>query len=228
MAEVFPNMRMIIRQITFLICQAEAQGAKEVRITSAVREEWKIWLNFEASGLKRNWARASRQDAGIVIYTDASGYAGAIVIEEWNISEKFAWDENVAECHICIKEALAVKYALEWYADKLADKRCTFMVDNSSVVDGAKSGSKDLEMNRILVRIWETALKFNIDVKLEWVSTKKQKADEPSRTIDTREQKLTSEGFAYLQAHLQKPLDVDVAATVRLNLSANLNKRLRK
>ncbi|CBY11109.1 unnamed protein product [Oikopleura dioica] len=213
MAEVFPNMRMLIRQITMLICQAEIQGAYEVRLTRAVKAEWTTWLNFENSGLKRGWKQQNRQNAGIIIYTDASNHAGAIVVEEWNISEKFAWDEEYASDHICIKEAVAVKYALEWYAKRLENKKVTFLVDNSSVVEGAVSGSKDLRMNKILVRIWETALKFNMDLKLEWVSTKLQKADEPSRTIDTREQKLTESGFAYLQAHLQEKLEVDVAAT---------------
>ncbi|CBY07384.1 unnamed protein product [Oikopleura dioica] len=220
MAEVFPNMRMLIRQITMLIGQAEIQGAYEVRLTRAVKAEWKTWLNFENSGLKRCWKQQDRQNAGIIIYTDASNHAGAIVVEEWNISEKFAWDEEYASDHICIKEAVAVKYALEWYAKRLENKKVTFLVDNSSVVEGAVSGSKDLKMNRILVRIWETALKFNMDLKLEWVSTTLQKADEPSRTIDTREQRLTEAGFAYLQAHLQEKLEVDVAATPLMQAQA--------
>ena len=200
-----------------------------MRVTRAVKQEWKTWLDFEEAGLKRNWKRADRHDAGILIYTDASQHAGAIVIEEWKLSEKFAWDEEYAEDHICIKEAVAVKYALEWYAPKLKGKRVTFLVDNSSVVDGAKSGSRDIRMNRILVRIWEVALKWEIDLKLEWVSTKLQKADEPSRTIDTREQKLTDEGFAYLQAHLEQELEVDVAATVRSKSEkSNQTKEFRK
>lgn len=108
---------------------------------------------------------------------------------------------------------------LEWYGNKLQQKRVTFLCDNDSVVQGAMNGSKDPRMNEQLIRIWAIAQKKEIDMKIEWVSTKLQKADEPSRTIDAREQRLTKSGFEYLQSHLKKRLEVDVAATVKTNHS---------
>ncbi|CBY30545.1 unnamed protein product [Oikopleura dioica] len=213
MVEVFSNMRMLIRQITILIMQTELEKKTETVLTKEVRREWKLWYEFEKTGLSRSWKREDRSDAGLLIYTDASKHAGAIVIEKWKLSEKFAWEEDLAAAHIGIKEAAAIRMALEWYGRNLAKKRVTFLCDNDSVVQGAINGSKDPEMNKQLVRIWMLAQKRKIDLKIEWVSTKLQKADDPSRIIDTREQKLTVEGFAYLQSHLQKPFEIDVAAT---------------
>ncbi|CBY11034.1 unnamed protein product [Oikopleura dioica] len=213
MAEVFSNMRMLIRQITILIVQTELQKKTRTLLTKEVRREWKLWYKFEQTGLSRNTKKEDRMDAGLLIYTDASKHAGAIVIEKWKLSEKFAWEEDLAEAHIGIKEAAAIRMALEWYGKNLARKRVTFLCDNNSVVQGAMNGSKDPNMNKQLVRIWTLAQKRRIDMKVEWVSTKLQKADDPSRIIDTREQKLTNEGFAYLQSHLQKPFEIDVAAT---------------
>jgi len=180
-----------------------------------VQREWRIWLKFEESSLSRCWRKEDRSDAGLLIYTDASKHAGAIVIESWKLSEKFAWEEDLANAHIGIKEAAAIRMALEWYGKNLAKKRVTFLCDNDSVVQGAVNGSKDPEMNKQLVRIWSLAQKRSIDMKVEWVSTKLQKADDPSRIVDTREQKLTDAGFAYLQSHLNKRLEIDVAATVK-------------
>lgn len=214
MAAVFPNMRMIIRQTTLLILKAEMENKIRIAITPEVEDEWNHWLNFESKGLARKWTRQTRIDAGILVYTDASNHAGAIVIEEWNLSEKFAWNEDTAEEHICIKEALAILYAVKWFAPSFSDRRVTFLCDNSSVVQGAISGSKDPKMNKILVDIWATALKNRIDLKVEWVSTKNQRADDPSRIIDTREQQITDEGFACLQSRLSETLNLDVAATV--------------
>ena len=185
-------------------------------ITPEVRREWKLWLKFEETGLSRSWRKADRRDAGLIIYTDASKHAGAIVIEKWKLSEKFAWEEDLAAAHIGIKEAAAIRMALEWYGSKLQQKRVTFLCDNDSVVQGAINGSKDPRMNDQLIRIWAIAQKRKIDMKIEWVSTKLQKADEPSRTIDAREQKMTRNGFTYLQSHLKQQLEIDVAATVRI------------
>ena len=214
MAEVFPNMRMLIRQTTILISEAEREDKYETRISEEVRNEWKLWIDLEKEGLSRNWKRLDREDAGTIIFTDASNHAGGIVIEEWNLEEKFAWNEETADKHICIKEALAIQYTLEWFGTKLSDKKVTIMCDNESVVLGAVSGSKDPEMNKILVRIWSLALKYSIKLKVEWVSTTQQKADDPSRIIDTREQRISDNGFAYLKSRLRKQLEVDVAATV--------------
>ena len=179
-----------------------------------MREEWKIWRKFEESGLSRSWKRAERQEAGIIIYTDASKHAGAIVIQEWKLSEKFAWENEIAAAHIGIKEAAAIRIALEWYGEKLRNKKVTFLCDNDSVVQGAIHGSKDPRMNKELIQIWSIAQNKNVDMKVEWVSTKLQKADGPSRIIDSREQKLTRAGFEYLQSFLNKQLEIDVAATV--------------
>ena len=220
MSTVFPNMRMLIRQTTLLISKAMAEDAFRIKLTKEVLTEWKHWLNFEASGLERPWTRQTRTDSGILIYTDASQHAGAIVIEDWNLSEKFAWDETIANEHICIKEALCILYAIKWYAPSLSKKRVTFLCDNSSVVTGAVSGSKDPKMNKILVEIWSASLRNEIDTKIEWVSTKDQVADDPSRIIDTREQRLTDQGFALLESHLAEPLNLDVAATVKHARSA--------
>ena len=181
-----------------------------------MRREWKLWLKFEETGLSRSWRKADRRDAGLIIYTDASKHAGAIVIEKWKLSEKFAWEEDLAAAHIGIKEAAAIRMALEWYGSKLQQKRVTFLCDNDSVVQGAINGSKDPKMNEQLIRIWAIAQKRKIDMKIEWVSTKLQKADEPSRTIDAREQKMTKDGSTYLQSHLKQKLEIDVAATVRI------------
>ncbi|CAG5086611.1 Oidioi.mRNA.OKI2018_I69.PAR.g11282.t1.cds [Oikopleura dioica] len=215
MAEVFPNMRLLIRQTTLLIKQADNKNQEKIQLTRQIKAEWNRWRKLEEKGLSRIWTQHSRQDTGIIIYTDASSHAGAIVIEQWALEEKFAWDEEAADKHICIKEALAILYAVEWYGPKLENKRVLFLCDNDSVVQGIIAGSKDLEMNDILVRIWEAAQKFSIDLKCDWVSTKKQLADAPSRIIDSREQRLTANGFAYLQSHLSEALDVDVAATNR-------------
>ncbi|CAG5108577.1 Oidioi.mRNA.OKI2018_I69.chr1.g3861.t1.cds [Oikopleura dioica] len=213
MAEVLPNMRMLIRQTTILISQALREEKESCLLTKEVREEWRLWTLLEEKGLKRHWTKLNRQETGLIIFTDASSHAGAIVIEQWKLEERFAWEAEMADKHIGIKEALAIQFTLEWYGQKLKNQRALFLCDNDSVVQGAIAGSKDPEMNTILVRIWTLAQRFNIDMKVDWVSTKKQLADAPSRDLDSREQKLTANGFAYLQSHLSDPLDIDVAAT---------------
>ncbi|CAG5103684.1 Oidioi.mRNA.OKI2018_I69.chr1.g887.t1.cds [Oikopleura dioica] len=213
MAEVLTNMRMLIRQTTILISQALREEKETCALSEEVKEEWRLWSLLEEKGLKRHWTNLNRQETGLIIYTDASSHAGAIVIEQWNLEERFAWEPDLADKHIGIKEAAAIQFTLEWYGQKLKDKRILFLCDNDSVVQGVIAGSKDPEMNKILVRIWTLAQRSNIDMKVDWVSTKKQLADGPSRNLDSREQKLTADGFAYLQSHLSDSLDVDVAAT---------------
>ncbi|CAG5084489.1 Oidioi.mRNA.OKI2018_I69.PAR.g10653.t1.cds [Oikopleura dioica] len=146
MAEVLPNMRMLIRQTTILISQALREEKESCLLTKEVREEWRLWTLLKEKGLKRHWTKLNRQETGLIIYTDASSHAGAIVIEQWKLEERFAWEAEMADKHIGIKEALAIQFTLEW-------------------------------------------------------------------DLDSREQKLTANGFAYLQSHLSDPLDIDVAAT---------------
>ena len=80
------------------------------------------------------------------------------------------------------KEAAILLISLQSYGDQLDDSYLTFWCDNRSVVDSwKKNGGRNLSISRHLRSLIEHCEDHRIKLNIEWVSTKEQLADAPSR-----------------------------------------------
>ena len=128
----------------------------------------------------------SHQHLRLQLSTDASGFAygadvslpsGRVVLRDYWRSELLCKD-------ICVKEALAVLFALQALPDSIQGRRVDVHVDNSGLVhawSGLKSSSAGLvEVLRELVFL---CLDLNVDLRLLWIPTASNPADAPSRCL---------------------------------------------
>ena len=120
------------------------------------------------------------------LFTDASGYAygadvslpsGRVVLRDYWRSELLCMD-------ICVKEAMAVLFALQALPDLIQGRRVDVHVDNAGLVhawSGLKSSASDLV--GVLREIFFLCVDLNVDLRLHWISTVSNPADAPSREL---------------------------------------------
>ena len=134
------------------------------------------------------------QHVSLSLYTDASGYAWGAQVNSPSGPAVFRdyWTTELLSHDICVKEALAVLFALQTIVDSLYRRRIDVYVDNEGLVlawDGLKSRS--LELTGVLQSLFLFSLDCRAHIKLIWVPTDKNPADAPSRELDRADSTLS-------------------------------------
>jgi hypothetical protein len=216
------RMRLYIREQNAEIKFGEDNGFSSIPLTKRLRKELQRWLDPKLMSRETKWIeigvcelhiKADRKERTLV-YTDASGAAGGLFIEETRSCEPFYWTEKDAEKTIYMKEAIAILVALKRKGSLLKNRRVLLKCDNQIVCSAIDNGSKaSSDLNDTILNIYEVARSHNIDIRAEYVNTKSQLADEPSRTFDFNECKITDSAFAELTKLWGKTPTVDAFAT---------------
>ena len=197
---VNPGLRLRIREMTHLLCQADQLGLEfftdEMIFNSEVDQEFDCWLHLHNVRLDRKWYSqeietiAIRDLKHMVISTDASTYQGGVHIEYGDrpghiIELSITWAPHEAILGIACKEILMVLKVLQLLPD-VVGKSLTFKVDNTVAVNSFKNdGCRDLMVTRIHKEILDLAFQRGCHVSLDWISTHLQAADAPSRNVNS-------------------------------------------
>ena len=201
------KMRLYIREQNQAIADAETAGRGIITLKSRLRNELKRWLDPTLVQQEVKWIETGVCKIHIpldlarrtLVYTDASGGAGGIFIDGLKINEPFYWSKKMAPKNIYMKEAFAILVMLRKKGSLLKNRRLLIKCDNQIVCSAIYHGSKaSPELNDLILAIYDIARKHNIDLRAEYVDTKNQLADEPSRTFDYNESVLTKEAFIEL------------------------------
>ena len=226
---VAPMMRLYIRNMTRFISEAEQNiGVEnnEKHLDKETKEEISKWISKSSITTERRWQNLtfdrvklitslSEKTADITIATDASTFAGGIVGDEklGNNITTFYWKDAEINEPIHIKEALALKYALEQNRLSLSGKSVLLECDNMGVVKTFQFGSKNKKLNDIITQCHEVAIDYNFKIQIIWVPTDSQKADEPSRLLTTAENELSPSVFSRIEKTLSWKFSLDAMAT---------------
>jgi hypothetical protein len=215
------RMRLYIREQNAEIKEAERKGFATIPINKRLRRELNRWLDPSLASRETKWIETGvcelHTDADhaerTLVYTDASGAAGGLYIDETKSCEPFYWTKKDAGKNIYMKEAIAILVALRRKGSLLANRRVMLKCDNQIVCSAIYNGSRaSSDLNDVVLNIWEVARKHNIDIRTEYVNTKEQLADEPSRTFDFNECKVTDKAFAEIKREWGKSPTIDAFA----------------
>lgn len=125
---------------------------------------------------------ASKDGFGAVLFQTGSG--GYEEFGKKEATEVFAgtWTDEERNLRIHILEARALAAALQHFKPLLRNKVVQAYVDNTSVLQSwRKTHSKSLSLNLEMQRVQEAASEANITLQAEYVPTKHNLADGPSR-----------------------------------------------
>ena len=151
---------------------------------------WSKLLDSNPRTFMSPWHRGGRTP-DMVLYTDAegSGGVGAILIGgcgRWYLSSRVPeriWERlKKRKTQINVLELLAWWTAIHTWKGRLQGQRVVSMIDNTCAMHMAiKGASKCEDANEILHDCWLTLARGGVDMQIEYVNTKDNGADGPSR-----------------------------------------------
>ena len=120
------------------------------------------------------------------LFTDASGfgYGADVLLPSGTQVLRDYWRSELLSEDICVKEALAVLFALQALPESVECRRVDVFVDNQGVFhswSGLKASS--LGLVEVLRELFLFCVDLNVDLRLHWIPTADNPADAPSRVL---------------------------------------------
>ena len=194
-----PMTKLFIRQMNATIARLNKNKAKAhtvITFDDALRAELEEWIKLDHLKMSHVWANVfdTEKPPNRITFTDASSFSAAAVVfdgdnQAWHFQRMFT--EKVQPLPIYYKEALAILWMLIEFEEELSNKILYHFCDNESVCGAFNSlGSATELMNTPILAIYKQLHKMNSTMKMFWISTKLQIADEKSRTVEWNEEYL--------------------------------------
>ena len=190
MAVAVPGALFYIREMNSAISASQRSGVP-VPLIGSLRAELEHWLFMETWHGVVYWKK--ERHLTIKLATDASGYkwAGKLLSPtsgKRDVSDYFA-PGDIRPIHQ--KETEAVIKTLLTLGQSIAHHRVDVLTDSMALI-GAwnRQGSKNTSFNALLTELFRITVDFDLELQLQYVNTKDNPADAPSRSLTKQDAKL--------------------------------------
>ena len=191
-----PAAKLYIRVMANSISKVQ-NSTRLIPIVEELREEIEFWRFIDSHTEWSPWRQQKHVE--LTIATDASGYAWGATVGTHKIHD-FWEGEDSRPIHL--KESDALIHALEAVPQEFQNKRVDALIDNQALVKAwEKLGSKDLAMNKLLVKLFEIVKKLNCELKMTYIPSAMNPADAPSRALSLADSRLSTTSWNVLQKH---------------------------
>jgi hypothetical protein len=127
----------------------------------------------------------------ISLATDASGSGwGASVFLQETVTTSDYWSDEERAHDIATREALALDKTLLSFSDSLQNAWVDAQVNNMSVVCAWPNRGRSVALNSVMKQLFFTTTKLNISLHLNFVPSRANPADAPSRRLSALDSKL--------------------------------------
>lgn len=210
MGLVVPGSKLFCRQVNSAIARG-MKHSRQVKLDGELLQEIDHWRFVDTWDGVSKWRPESHKQ--VDMSTDASLFRyGAVcsVDGERSVIGDY-WDDGDAR-PIHLKEASAVLKALESFGGLLDDSRVDLLTDNMAVRSvWENQGGRDAKLNHITKEIFTFVVNHNIDLRMQYIPSCSNEADEPSRRLDYSECALCEESWKLIE-QTYGPHDVDLMA----------------
>ena len=218
-----PKTKLFIRAMNAIIAHLTKLKTKpsfKIKLTEQLTAELSEWIKLDHLQMSHKWVNIVEleQPPNRITFTDASSFSAAAVVfdgenQAWHFQQMF--EEKDQPKGIFYKEALAIYWMLIEFEDDLTNKIILHFCDNESVCAAFSNlGSKVDALNDIITKIYKKLHQMGSTMKVFWISTHYQLADDKSRQVGWNEEYLP-QCFFHKICRLEKFFPkVDVMATL--------------
>lgn len=201
-----PAARLYIRATARAISDGSRRGGL-IAVKGDLKREvahWGFLQNFD------QWIPwRSERHLVIELATDSSGYAWGACVEGSQFGDLWPHGDTRP---IHLKEADALLHTIRSVGERLRDHRVDAKVDNMAVVKAWQhEGSRDPQLTAMLKQLFHLSVHLNIDLHLEYIPTRLNPADAPSRRLALQDTMLSPAAWAVVQ-DLYGPHSFDLMA----------------
>lgn len=210
MGLVVPGSRLFCREVNHAIAKC-LRNARRVGIDEWLRQELLHWRFLD------DWEGCSRWRSEchtqVELSTDSSLYKyGAVALvggQRVVMGDYWETDDDRA---IHLKEAEAVLKVLQALGNRLENRRVDLLVDNMAVLSvWENQGGRDRSLNQITKAIFFWVSRYNVDLRMQYVPSSENEADQPSRVCSFGDSTLTDVSWQRVESRYG-PHTVDLMA----------------
>ena len=190
MAIAVPGAMFYTRELNTAISAAMRSG-QPVRNEGALRAELEHWCFMKSWQGVAQWKR--ERHLALKIATDASGFKWAGKLLSGNSTVKQVSDYFLPgdDRPIHQKETEAVAKTLLSLGNDIKQHRIDVLTDSMALIGAwRREGSRNASFNDILKQLFHITLQFDLELNLQYVNTKENPADAPSRSLSRQDAKL--------------------------------------
>ena len=181
-----PGTKLYIREMAAALSKAQ-KNACAVTLHASLREEIEHWRLIDNHPRWLPWKKEKHLQ--ISLATDASNFAWGAAIGSMKMADRFHQGDNRP---IHLKEADALLKTLQSVPELLTGHRVDAFVDNMAVLYAwERQKAKDLRLNRIMLQLATECTKLNCDLRLQYIPSAQNPADEPSRRTSASDSTLS-------------------------------------
>ena len=226
LALAVPGALLYTKEINAAISCAQKNG-RPVALTGHLLQEIQHWEFLDTWQGFAPWRKESH--IYMRIATDASqyGWAGMLLSgPDEGLEIRDYWGEGDKR-PIHIKELEAILKTLQAIPGKITDARLDLAVDNQAVVHTwERQGSRSPELNRLLKSLFEMTLRLNLDIRMSYIPSVANPADEGSRRLSAQDASLAPEYWQIVE-QMFGPHSVDLMALDSNVMCSREGERLR-
>jgi hypothetical protein len=197
MSIAIPGTLFYIRETNAAISQAY-RNSRPVPLTGKLAEELKFWRFLDDWQGESRW----RQEHHVTLHlaTDASLFRWAGVLLEGECQEISDYFKEGDTRAIHLKETQALINVIRSLSSKLQDCRLFVKTDNKAL-EGVwkRQGSRHSDFNELLQQLFQLTVQYNLDLHLDYINTKENPADAPSRLLTRNDLKLSPQVWGAIE-----------------------------
>ena len=167
------------------ISRASKTSSRQIKLLPTLRNEISHWRFLDSWQGFLPWRDESHLQ--VQLFSDASNFGWGGCLFSPGLPEvviRGYWDEAVRGRPIVVKEIQALRLALENFLHHSENTRVDVSVDNKALVSSWESQvSKSSEVSDVMKSIFQFSLSRNLSISLQYVPSRSNLADSPSRTL---------------------------------------------
>jgi ribonuclease HI len=206
------NICSIMSRFMHMIIANSSSWDQKIVISNELCNELEFWLkNLESLPLKSFLRKETLPER--MIYTDASGFAGAgYIVELSNSVVHKMWNDIEKSKSSTWRELTAVNLTLRSCIHELKNKTIKLYTDNQNVVKIIKAGSMKLDLHELALDIFSLCIRNRMSLDIEWVPRDENSiADSFSKLFDFDDWSVSENIFQFFNAKWG-PYDIDIFA----------------
>lgn len=207
-AQAIPNARLFLNACYHALTLAKKRKKHTIPASSSITYELQFWKNIRSISGSRKWLPETHTSLDLQVFTDASHLRWGAIITQNDKQHTFSaiWPDHlrsIEKKNINVLELYAVYYlvltASEQWPDDFRDIRLDIHVDNTSAIAAILSQGTTSPLLLVPLRLlFQLLIDKNIVLNAQYVNTKENIADAPSRLHDKYEFQLLPDLFTRL------------------------------
>lgn len=211
LALAIPAAKLYVREVNAHIGRA-LRRSKPIRMSKELEEELLSWKFLDDWDGFLPWRQEKHKSIRVTSDASNTGWGGILLSSDNPQETRDYWCADDLKSPIAVKEAKAILNTLLVFSKEVYNCRVDAYVDNTNLVNvWNNEGGRSMPLTNVIKELFELSLKLNISLKLQYIPSHQNLADQPSRVLSDMDCSLSVNAWSRVESAFG-PHTVDLMA----------------